>query len=131
MFESLALSVLERVLGQYVENLDRNSLKVAVWRGHITLERLKLRREALYSWGLPLDIKAGYVEKIELQIPWNRLGSAPVTITLDGVYLVASPLDDETWDETAQAGQAQPADGSADGGAASADGRGRGLRIRW
>jgi hypothetical protein len=25
-----------------------------------------------------------------------------VTITLDGVYLVASPLDDETWDETAR-----------------------------
>jgi len=84
MFESIALSVLERVLGQCtlprvvgetldfatpmspqscllsdVENIDRNSLKVAVWRGHITLERLKLRREALYAWGLPLDIKAG------------------------------------------------------------------------
>lgn len=27
---------------------------------------------------------------------------AQVTITLDGVYLVASPLDDETWDETAR-----------------------------
>ncbi|EOD14033.1 hypothetical protein EMIHUDRAFT_451837 [Emiliania huxleyi CCMP1516] len=102
MFESIALSVLERVLGQYVEDIDRNSLKVAVWKGHITLERLKLRREALYAWGLPLDIKAGYIERAELQLPWNRLGSEPVTITLDGIYLVASPVDESRSDEGAK-----------------------------
>lgn len=73
-----------------------------MWKGHITLERLKLRREALYAWGLPLDIKAGYIERAELQLPWNRLGSEPVTITLDGIYLVASPVDESRSDEGAK-----------------------------
>ena len=59
MFETIALSLLERVLGQYVEGIDRNSLKLAVWKGHIKLERLTLRREAFYSFGLPVDVQAG------------------------------------------------------------------------
>ena len=57
MFESLVLTILERVLGQYVEGLDRASLKVAVWSGNVTLTELKLRREACYALGLPLSVK--------------------------------------------------------------------------
>ena len=41
MFEGLVLSVLDRVLGQYVEGLDRGSLKVAVWSGNVKLTDLK------------------------------------------------------------------------------------------
>jgi vacuolar protein sorting-associated protein 13A/C len=67
---------------------------VAVWSGQVTLTDLKLRREACYALGLPFSIKAGYIEHVELSIPWNKLGSEPVVLTMDGVYLVAGPLDE-------------------------------------
>ena len=67
---------------------------MAVWSGQVTLTDLKLRREACYALGLPFSIKAGYIEHVELSIPWNKLGSEPVVLTMDGVYLVAGPLDE-------------------------------------
>ena len=63
MFEGLAVNLLERVLGQYVDGIDRASLKLAVWKGHVSLTGVSLRREACYALGLPIDVKAGYIEK--------------------------------------------------------------------
>ena len=94
MFEGVVLSILERVLGEYVEGLDRDKLKVAVWSGQVSLTQLTLKREACYALGLPLAVKAGYLEKVELTIPWAKLGSEPVVLVLDGLYLVAGPLDE-------------------------------------
>ena len=96
------LTILERVLGEYVEGLDRASLKVAVWSGNVSLTDLKLRKEACYALGLPVHIKLGTVKAVHVSIPWSKLGSEPVTIQLDGVYLVAGPLVESDWDEEAQ-----------------------------
>lgn len=82
-----------------VEGVDRDSLKVSVWSGQVTLTDLKLRREAIYALGLPVSIKAGYIKHVELSIPWNKLGTEPVMLTFDGVYLVAGPLDEGTAEE--------------------------------
>lgn len=82
-----------------VEGVDRDSLKVSVWSGKVTLTDLKLRREAIYALGLPVSVKAGYIKHVELSIPWNKLGTDPVVLTFDGVYLVAGPLDEGTAEE--------------------------------
>ena len=42
----------------------------------VRLTNLSLKREACYSLGLPLDVLSGYVQSIELSIPWSRLGSS-------------------------------------------------------
>ena len=102
MFESLLLSVLERVLGGYVEEIDRSSLKVAVWAGNVTLSNLRLRSEACYALGLPLHVKMGGIRSVNVTIPWSKLGSEPVTIKIDGVYLVAGPLAESNWDAASQ-----------------------------
>lgn len=96
------MTLLERVLGQYVEGLDRASLKVAVWAGNVTLSDLKLRSEAFYALGLPVNVTAGCVQSVQVTIPWSKLGSSPVIISLEGVYLVAGPLAESNWDEAAQ-----------------------------
>lgn len=84
-----------------MEGLDKASLKVAVWKGNVTLTDVVLRREAFYSLGLPVNIKSGSVSRITATIPWSKLGSEPVSLTLDGVYLVAGPLDEGHLDEGA------------------------------
>lgn len=85
-----------------VEGLDKASLKVAVWAGNVTLTDVLLRREACYALGLPVNIKSGSIARISVQIPWNRLGSEPASITLEGVYLVAGPLDEGNLDDGAR-----------------------------
>ena len=66
------------------------------------LTNLSLKREACYSLGLPLDVLSGYVQSIELSIPWSRLGSEPVMLNLDGVYLVVGPRTQQGIDEHGQ-----------------------------
>ncbi|KOO28183.1 vacuolar protein sorting-associated protein vps13 [Chrysochromulina tobinii] len=102
MFESLVLSLLERLLGDYVVDLDRKSLKVAVWDGKVALSNLRLRPEACHALGLPVNIKMGCIRTVTVTIPWSKLGYEPVIVSLDGVYLVAGPLAESDWDEAAQ-----------------------------
>ena len=85
-----------------VEGLNHAQLKVAVWSGNVTLKDVRLRREACYALGLPVHIKLGCVQSVQVTIPWSKLGSEPVTITLDGVCFVAGPLSESNWDEEAQ-----------------------------
>ena len=73
-----------------------------MWSGNVTLTDVRLRREACYALGLPVNIKLGCVKSVQVTIPWSKLGSEPVTIQLDGVYLVAGPLAESDWDESAQ-----------------------------
>eukprot|EP00966_Prymnesium_polylepis_P284674 6577025-Prymnesium_polylepis.1 len=85
-----------------VEGLDKEKLNVAVWSGNVTLTDVVLRREACYALGLPVNVKAGSIATISATIPWSKLGSEPVSITLDGVYLVAGPLDEGNLDDHAR-----------------------------
>ena len=63
---------------------------MAVWSGQVTLTDLKLRREACYALGLPFSIKAGYIEHVELSIPWNKLGSEPVVTATNAKQAIAA-----------------------------------------
>lgn len=73
-----------------------------MWSGNVTLRDVKLRAAACFALGLPVHVKAGVIRSIQVRIPWSKIGSEPVVISLDGVYLVAGPLSESQWDEEAQ-----------------------------
>jgi vacuolar protein sorting-associated protein 13A/C len=93
MAKSLLLNVLVDVLGNYVEGLSRENLKVAVWSGTIDLSNLKLKGTALDNLNLPIKVVRGSLKTLHLKIPWASLESKPVVVELDGIYLQAGPLD--------------------------------------
>jgi hypothetical protein len=97
--QSLALALLERVLGKYVKGLDADSLQVAILSGQIVLRALELKREALFELGLPVNIEAGFIGRVEITLPWTRLGSEPIRVVISQVQLVATPIDPAQWDE--------------------------------
>ena len=49
MFERVLESVLERTLGEYVQDINAKDLKLAVWSGNVVLKNLRLKPEALVS----------------------------------------------------------------------------------
>ncbi|KAJ1434358.1 N-terminal region of Chorein, a TM vesicle-mediated sorter-domain-containing protein, partial [Ochromonadaceae sp. CCMP2298] len=93
MAKSLLLNVLVDVLGNYVEGLSKENLKVGVWSGTIELHNLKLRATALDDLNLPIKVERGSLKRLQVKIPWANLESKPVTVILDGIYLQAGPLD--------------------------------------
>nr|XP_015839049.1 PREDICTED: vacuolar protein sorting-associated protein 13D isoform X1 [Tribolium castaneum] len=98
MLEGLAAWVLNNYLGKYVENLNTDQLSIALLSGKVELENLPLKKDALRHLGLPIEIKAGFIGKVKLQIPVRQIRSAPWVIAIEQLYLVASPLPVDEWD---------------------------------
>uniref|UniRef100_A0A3B3ZVV2 Chorein N-terminal domain-containing protein n=1 Tax=Periophthalmus magnuspinnatus TaxID=409849 RepID=A0A3B3ZVV2_9GOBI len=80
MFEALVSDLLNRFIGDYVENLDKSQLKIGIWGG-----------ERSYEFDVPFRIKAGQITKLTLKIPWKNLYSEAVVATLEGLYLLVVP----------------------------------------
>uniref|UniRef100_A0A3Q3JJ33 Vacuolar protein sorting 13 homolog C n=1 Tax=Monopterus albus TaxID=43700 RepID=A0A3Q3JJ33_MONAL len=89
VFESLVSDLLNRFIGDYVENLDKSQLKIGIW-GNVVLENLKVKENALSEFDVPFKVKAGQI-KLTLKIPWKNLYSDAVVVVLDGLYLLVVP----------------------------------------
>jgi hypothetical protein len=93
MAKSLLLNVLADVLGQYVEGLTKENLKLGVWTGKIEFFNLKLKDSALDQLNLPIQVKKGSLKRLTVKVPWTSLESKPVEVEIDELYLLACPLD--------------------------------------
>ncbi|XP_028257848.1 vacuolar protein sorting-associated protein 13C isoform X2 [Parambassis ranga] len=91
VFEALVSDLLNRFIGDYVENLDKSQLKIGIWGGNVVLENLKVKENALSDLDVPFKVKAGQIGKLTLKIPWKNLYNDAVVATLEGLYLLVVP----------------------------------------
>ncbi|KAH8237095.1 hypothetical protein KR038_004232 [Drosophila bunnanda] len=113
VFEAVVADVLNKVLGDYIENLDRKQLKIGIWGGDVTLQNLKIRENALDELDLPVQLIYGFLGewrnittfklnqvhchlirftgKLVLKIPWKNLYSQPVIVNIEDLYVLVSP----------------------------------------
>lgn len=82
-------NILNRTLGAYVQNFDRNQLNIGIWSGDVTLSNLKLKPESFDKLDLPIDLKCGHLGTLTMQIPWSNLKSKPVKIVIEDCYILA------------------------------------------
>ncbi|KAM9409075.1 intermembrane lipid transfer protein VPS13C isoform 2-T2 [Pholidichthys leucotaenia] len=100
VFESLVSDLLNRFIGDYVENLDKSQLKIGIWGGNVVLENLKVKENALSEFDVPFKVKAGQIGKLTLKIPWKNLYNDAVVATLEGLYLLVIPGATMKYDAT-------------------------------
>eukprot|EP01036_Dinobryon_divergens_P036861 gene36861-48076_t len=93
MAKRLLLNVLVEFLGDYIEGLSEENLKLGIWSGKLELRNLALKVSTLHKLDLPLTALHGSVKNLKVTIPWTSLESSPVRIVIDGVYLLVGPLD--------------------------------------
>ena len=75
MAKRLLLNVLLQVLGDIVEGLTEENLKVAVWSGEVVLENLTLSQRITSKFNLPFRLRHGVIKRLELIVPWGSLES--------------------------------------------------------
>ncbi|KAL1838057.1 hypothetical protein VTJ49DRAFT_3105 [Mycothermus thermophilus] len=107
MLEGLVAGLLNRFLGMYVKNFDPTQLKVGIWGGDVKLSQLELRREALDQLKLPINVIAGHLGELTLNIPWSNLRGEPVRVTIEDVFLLASPKEEAEYNEEEEAARKQ------------------------
>ncbi|CAD6186300.1 unnamed protein product [Caenorhabditis auriculariae] len=91
VFESLVADLLNRFLGDFVDNLDSSQLNIGIWGGDVKLENLQVKETALDDLDLPVKLKFGYLSSLILKIPWKNLYKEPVIATIDGLNLIVVP----------------------------------------
>ncbi|XP_057487524.1 uncharacterized protein LOC130773593 isoform X2 [Actinidia eriantha] len=91
MLEDQVAYLLQRYLGNYVRGLNKETLKISVWKGDVELTNMQLKPEALNALKLPVKVKAGFLGSVKLKVPWSRLGQDPVLVSLDRIFLLAEP----------------------------------------
>ncbi|XP_030375190.1 vacuolar protein sorting-associated protein 13D [Scaptodrosophila lebanonensis] len=100
MLRDLITWVLNTYLGKYLENLNSAQLSVALLSGEVELENVPIRKDALRSFGLPIEVSAGSIRKIKLQVPVRQFTTSPWCISVEGLFCVICPKDIENWDDT-------------------------------
>uniref|UniRef100_A0A4W3GI10 Vacuolar protein sorting 13 homolog D n=1 Tax=Callorhinchus milii TaxID=7868 RepID=A0A4W3GI10_CALMI len=99
MLEGLAAWVLNTYIGKYVNNLNTDQLSIALLRGAVELENLPLKRDALKELDLPFEVKAGFIGKITLQIPFYRPHVEPWVISISRLHLIGAQAKLTEFDE--------------------------------
>lgn len=106
MLESVLADVLTRVLGQYLQGIDRDSVHFGAWNGLIELRGVALRPEALavlfetLGMALPVTVEAGFIGLLRLVVPWNAIGTTPVQIHMHDVTIIARPIRGDGSDDS-------------------------------
>ncbi|XP_025099873.1 vacuolar protein sorting-associated protein 13A-like isoform X2 [Pomacea canaliculata] len=98
MLESVVANLLNKYVGKYILNIDSSNLNVSIFKGGVELTDLQLRPEALAELNLPIEVKAGYVGHLKLNIPWTNLFTADIDIAIENVYVLAGPITDRQFD---------------------------------
>ncbi|KAK3913373.1 Vacuolar protein sorting-associated protein 13 [Frankliniella fusca] len=109
VFESIVADLLNKYLGEYVENLDRSQLQIGIWGGDIVLQNLVLKQSALDELDLPVRTVYGVLEKLVLKIPWKNLYRDPVEAAVERLYLLAVPNQEVKYDPVKEERWAQDA----------------------
>jgi vacuolar protein sorting-associated protein 13A/C len=68
---------------------------ISIYEGNVVLKNLRLKPSALAELDLPITVKAGILGSLTLKVPWSSLGRVPVDVTIDRLYILAAPREDE------------------------------------
>ncbi|CAL1260771.1 unnamed protein product [Larinioides sclopetarius] len=109
VFESLVASLLNKFLGDYVQNFDSSQLKLGIWGGDVTLKHLDVKESALDDLDLPIKVVSGHLGKLVLKIPYKNIYTSPTVATIEGLFVVVVPNTGIKYDAEKEAKAAEAA----------------------
>jgi hypothetical protein len=90
MLSKALQSILRRYFGEFITGLE--NVELAFWTGKINIQNASFKHdrinELLKQHSIPLSIKLSFLGSLEIDVPWNKLTSAPVEIKLSDVLIV-------------------------------------------
>ncbi len=91
--ESYIAPLLMGYIDQYVK-LKHEDFQLSLWGGDAVLSKLDLRLDAIErTLNLPITFKSGLIHELRLHVPWTKLGSEPVVITINTIECILKLRD--------------------------------------
>ncbi|GJD08202.1 Putative vacuolar protein sorting-associated protein 13F [Galdieria sulphuraria] len=90
VLEGTFASILTSLISRYA-NARGSDVGLGIRGGYLSLENVDLKIDVLNDANLPFCITSGRLGKLKAQIPWYALGSKPVEIYGENLYITAKP----------------------------------------
>ncbi|EAR98864.2 PH domain protein (macronuclear) [Tetrahymena thermophila SB210] len=98
MLKDLFTRLLNRIAGEYIVGLTKENLKqFGIFSGEVKIQNVSLNPSVIDILNLPISHQFSRIEKFELKAPIQSIGSKPVELLLDGLYLVVTPKEKKEW----------------------------------
>ncbi|KAF5296670.1 hypothetical protein FQR65_LT10210 [Abscondita terminalis] len=102
--ENYITPILLSYVDKYIKNFRPEDSQVSLWGGDASFHNLDLRLEVLEEeLHLPFSFVSGHIHELLIHVPWTKLASEPITITINTIECilkVRTPEEDN--DEASQ-----------------------------
>ncbi|XP_058602808.1 intermembrane lipid transfer protein VPS13B isoform X2 [Onychostoma macrolepis] len=99
MLESYVSPLLMSYVNRYIKNLKPSDLQLSLWGGDVVLSKLDLRLDVLeQELKLPFTFLSGHIHELRIHVPWTKLSSEPVVITINTMECILKLRDGATDD---------------------------------
>lgn len=98
--ESYITPLLMGYIDKYVK-LNAEDFQLSLWGGDAVLGKLDLRLDVIENAiQLPVVFKSGFIHELRIHVPWTRLYSEPVVITINTIECIVKLRDSAPNSET-------------------------------
>nr|XP_031825790.1 vacuolar protein sorting-associated protein 13B isoform X2 [Nomia melanderi] len=102
--ESYITPVILSYVEKYVRNFKPEQSQVSLWDGDASFRNLDLRLEVLEEqFNLPFVFVSGHIHELLIHVPWVKITSEPIVITINTIECILK-LKDDTKVETSTSG---------------------------
>ncbi|KAG5312576.1 VP13A protein, partial [Acromyrmex insinuator] len=99
VFESIIAELLNKVIGEYIENLDYTQLKISLWGGDLVLNDLLIKESALDVLDLPVRLEYGRLGKLILKIPFKDMWNGQIDAIVEELFILVVPTSQISYNE--------------------------------
>lgn len=87
--ESYITPIILSQVERYVKNIKTEDSKVSLWGGDAVFNNLDLRLDVLEEeLHLPFSLVSGHIHELQIHVPWTRLNTEPIVLTINTIECV-------------------------------------------
>ncbi|XP_055922999.1 intermembrane lipid transfer protein VPS13B [Eupeodes corollae] len=92
--ESYITPIILNHVAKYVKNIRPEDSQVSLWEGEVAFQNLDLRLDVLEEeLNLPFEFLSGHVHELSILVPWTKITSEPIKITINTIEFVLKLKD--------------------------------------
>ena len=87
--ESYITPIILSQVERYVKNIKAEDSQVSLWGGDAVFNNLDLRLDVLEDeLRLPFSLVSGHIHELQIHVPWTRLNTEPIVLTINTIECV-------------------------------------------
>lgn len=95
--ESYITPILLSYVDKYIKNFKPEDSQLSLWGGEVSLHNLDLRLEVLEEeLQLPFTFVSGHIHELIIHVPWTKLYSEPICITINTIECILKLRGDDS-----------------------------------